>query len=379
MSARKIAIVDDKAPMKHQSSLRWNAARWVLPVVTGALAVGIFILDTVTDLEIAVDVLYVIVVLLSASFCRRRGILLVSAGCMGLTVLSHFVTPTGLPMIGLINDGLGLVAILAATYLVLKMKSTEVAMHAARAQLAHVSRMTTLGELTALIAHEINQPLAAIVTNGNACLRWLAHKSPNLPEAGQAAQRIVESGERASRVIVRIRDFAKRSHHEKEWLDIDEAIREIVALTAAEIQQNRISLRTRLADDLPPVLGHRIEIEQVVLNLILNAVESVAAGAEGPRDILVSAAKDASGNVRVAVSDSGRGLEGKEGERLFEPFYTTKPEGMGMGLAISRSIVEAHGGRIWATPNAPRGAVVQLTLPAEAGGTKPPHSPPRKN
>jgi signal transduction histidine kinase len=156
--------------MRRQTNIRAAAARWVLPVATGALAGAIFIMDTVTDLEIAVDVLYVVVVLLSVSFCQRRGILLVSAGCMALTVLSHFVTPTGSPVIGLINDGFGLVAILATTYLVLRMKASEAAMYAARAQLAHISRMTTLGELTTLIAHEINQPLAAIVTNGNACL-----------------------------------------------------------------------------------------------------------------------------------------------------------------------------------------------------------------
>jgi signal transduction histidine kinase len=374
MATGEIAIPQPKNSMRRQTNIRAAAARWVLPVATGALAGAIFIMDTVTDLEIAVDVLYVVVVLLSVSFCQRRGILLVSAGCMALTVLSHFVTPTGSPVIGLINDGFGLVAILATTYLVLRMKASEAAMYAARAQLAHISRMTTLGELTTLIAHEINQPLAAIVTNGNACLRWLQRKPPNLPEAKQAVERVVESGERASNVIVRIRDFAKRSHHQREWLDINRAIREIIGLTAAEIQQNRISLRTRFADDLPLVLADRVEIQQVVLNLILNAVEAVAAGAGGARDVLVSTSRDTAGGVHIAVRDSGGGFDSKKGEQLFEPFYTTKPEGMGMGLAISRSIVEAHGGRISATPNVPRGAIVQLTLPSEDDGTKRPHS-----
>jgi signal transduction histidine kinase len=363
-----------KTPLKRRSKISSAAAKSFLPVMTAVLAGGIFIMDTVTDWEIAVDVLYVAVVLLSVGFCRTRGILLVSTGCIALTILSHFVAPTGSPTIGLINDGLGIVAILATTYLVLRMKSTEVAMHAARAQLAHVSRVTTLGELTALIAHEINQPLAAIVTNGNACMRWLARKPANLPEARNAVERIVQDGDRASNVIVRIRDFAKRSQHQKEWLDVNDAIREIVALTANEIQQNRISLRARLADDMPPILADRIEMQQVMLNLILNAVEAVGAAPEGARDVLIATASDVQGNVLVSVRDSGGGISAQTVDRLFEPFYTTKPEGMGMGLTISRSIVEAHGGRIWASSDPPHGTVVQFTLPTDPNGTKLPRS-----
>jgi C4-dicarboxylate-specific signal transduction histidine kinase len=336
----------------------------VLPVATAILAACIFILDTVTGLEIAVDVLYVAIVLMSASFCQRRGIIIVSAGCMALTVLSFFLTFTASRGSDVINDGIGLVAIGATTYLVLRIKSAETAMHSARAQVAHIARLTTLGELTASIAHEVNQPLAAIVTNGNAAVRWLAHKSPNLQEARQALERIVNNGNRASNIIERIRGLAKRSRIDKERLNINKPIQEIIGLTATEIQQNRISLRTQLSDDLPLVLGDQIQLQQVLLNLILNAIEAMNSAAEGSREMLISSAENESGDVLVTVRDTGTGLEANTLVRLFDAFYTTKPHGLGMGLAISRSIVEAHEGQIWAIPNTPRGATIQFTLPS---------------
>jgi signal transduction histidine kinase len=349
--------------MKRRPNLRAIANAPILPTVTTLLAVGIFILDTATGLEIAVDVLYVAVVLMSAGFCQRRGIIVVSAGCMALTVLSFFLTFTPSPSADIINDGLGLVAIGATTYLVLRIKSAETAMHAARAQVAHIARVTTLGELTVSIAHEVNQPLAAIVTNGNACMRWLGHEPPNLREAKQAVERIVNNGNRASDVIERIRDFSKRSPIHNERLNINKLIYETISLTTAEIQQNRISLRTQFSDDLPLVEGDRIQLQQLLLNLILNAIEAMGSTTEGSREVLISTAENESGDALVAVRDSGGGLEADALDRLFDAFYTTKPNGMGMGLAISRSIVEAHDGRIWAMPNAPRGATFQFTLP----------------
>jgi signal transduction histidine kinase len=349
--------------IERQPYLRPTINAPILPVVTAVLAAGIFILDTVTGLEIAVDVLYVVIVLMSAGFCQRRGIIIVSAGCMTLTVLSFFLTFTPSPSTDVINDGLGLVAIGATTYLVLRIKSSEVAMHSARAQVAHITRVTTLGELTASIAHEVNQPLAAIVTNGNACLRWLGHKPPNLREARQAAERIVDNGNRASNIIERIRELAKRSPTHKERLNINKPIREIISLTTTEIQQNRISLHTQLSGGLPLVLGDQIQLQQVLLNLILNAIEAMSSTADGSREMLISSAKNEFGDVLVTVRDSGCGLEAKTLDRLFDAFYTTKPNGMGMGLAISRSIVEAHDGQIWVIPNASRGAIVQFTLP----------------
>jgi C4-dicarboxylate-specific signal transduction histidine kinase len=349
--------------IKRQQYLRATANAPLLPVFTVVLAAGIFILDTITDFEIAADVLYVAIVLMSVSFCQRRGIIIVSAGCMTLTVLSHFLSHSGSPRAGLINDGLGLVAIAATTYLVLRIKSSEAAMHSARAQVAHIARVTTLGELTASIAHEVNQPLAAIVTNGDAALRWLAHKSPNLGEARQAVERIVNDGNRASHVIGRIRSLAMRSPIQKEWLNINKPIQEIVSLTATEIQQNRISLHTQLSDNLPRVFGDEIQLQQVLLNLIHNAIEAMSSDADGPREMLIGSAENDAGDVVVTVRDSGVGLETNTLARLFDAFYTTKPNGMGMGLAISRSIIEAHEGQIWATPNAPRGAIMQFSLP----------------
>jgi signal transduction histidine kinase len=351
--------------MKRRLSFWATTNASILPIVTAALAIGIFILDTFTGLAIAVDVLYVAIVLMSASFCQRRGIIIVSAACVALTVLSFFLTFTftDSPSTDVINDGLGLVAIGATTYLVLRIKSADTAMHAARAQIAHIARVTTLGELTASIAHEVNQPLAAIVTNGNACLRWLAHKPPNLPEAKQAVERIVENGNRASNIIERIRDLAKRSSMQKERLNINEPIHEIISLTITEIQQNRISLHTELSGNLPLVLGDRVQLQQVLLNLILNAIEAMSSATEGARDLSISTAENGSGDIIVTVRDSGSGLETNTLARLFDAFYTTKRNGMGMGLAISRSIVEAHDGQIWAAPNAPRGAILQFTLP----------------
>jgi signal transduction histidine kinase len=259
---------------------------------------------------------------------------------------------------------ISLSAIGATSYLALKIVSAEVAVHEARAQLAHIARLTTLGELTASIAHEVNQPLTAVVTSGNACLRWLASQPPNLERAKNAVDRIVKDANRASDVVRRVRALAKRAPPHKEWLNINQTILETIALTRSEIEQNRIALRTRLEDDLPLVLGDRIQLQQVILNLIINAIEGIGAAAEGPRELLVDSSKGDSHDVLVAVRDTGGGLTPGEVEHVFDPFYTTKSEGMGMGLTISRSIIEAHGGRVWATPNLPRGAVFQFTLPS---------------
>jgi signal transduction histidine kinase len=188
--------------------------------------------------------------------------------------------------------------------------------------------------------------------------------SPNLQEAKQAVERIVDNGDRASNVIERIRDLARRSQVHNERLNINESILEIISLTTTEIQQSRISLRTQLSDDLPLVLGDRIQLQQVLLNLILNAIEAMSSTAEGSREMLISSGKNELGDALVAIRDSGGGLEIKTIDRLFDAFYTTKPNGMGMGLAISRSIVEAHDGEIWAMPNTPHGAIIQFTLPA---------------
>ena len=253
------------------------------------------------------------------------------------------------------------IAVLETNNDITERKRAEEALDKAQAELAHVTRVTTLGEMTASIAHEINQPLAAVVNNASACLRWLA--APNLEEARQSAARIIADGHRAGEIIGRIRALAKKSPPRKDWLDINETILEVTALARSEVQGNRVSLETQLADDVPLILGDRIQLQQVILNLIINAIEAMSGANEGPRELLVGSGKDESQGVLVTVRDSGPGLDPESLDHLFTAFYTTKPQGMGMGLAISRSIIEAHGGRLWATLNAPRGAVFQFTLP----------------
>ena len=255
------------------------------------------------------------------------------------------------------------IAVLETNNDITERKRAEEALDKAQAELAHVTRVTTLGEMTASIAHEINQPLAAVVNNASACLRWLAGQAPNLEEARQSAALIIADGHRAGEIIGRIRALAKKSPPRKDWLDINETILEVTALARSEIQKNRVSLQTQLSSDLPLILGDRIQLQQVILNLIINAIEAMSGAGDGPRELQVGSAKDESQGVRVAVRDSGPGLDPESLDHLFTAFYTTKPQGMGMGLAISRSIIEAHGGRLWATPNKDRGATFQFTLP----------------
>jgi len=244
-------------------------------------------------------------------------------------------------------------------------KRAEEALHKAQAELAHVTRVATLGEMTASISHEVNQPLAAVVTNANACLRWLARQSPDLDEARAAVERIIRDGSRASEVIGRIRALVKKSPPQKDWLNINDIILEVIALARNEMHRNRVSLQTRLSDDVPLLHGDRIQLQQVILNLIINGIEAMNGIDEGRRELIVSTERETNGSngLLIAVRDSGVGLNSENLEHLFDPFYTTKPDGMGMGLAISRSIIEAHGGRLWATLNTPCGAVFQFTLP----------------
>ena len=243
-------------------------------------------------------------------------------------------------------------------------KRADEALHKTQAELAHVTRVATLGELTASIAHEVNQPLAAIVTNGNACLRWLAGDSPNLDEARETARRIIRDGNRAGDVIGRIRTLLRKTGTEKELLDMNQAVREVVALAEGEVRRNGVALRTELTGDLPPILGDRVELEQVVLNLIMNAIETMSAIGDRPRELVVRTQSGEVDQVCVTVQDSGIGLDPQSMGRIFDAFYTTKSQGMGMGLAISRSIVENHGGQLWAVPNEGPGATFQFTLQA---------------
>ena len=242
------------------------------------------------------------------------------------------------------------------------------ALREAQAELAHVNRVTTMGLLAASIAHEITQPVAATVTNADAALRWLGGQRPDLEEARQALAHIIEDGKRAGEIIDRIRGLIKRAPSRNDRLDINETILEVIALTRSEMQRNGVSLRTRFANGLPLVQGDRIQLQQVILNLIVNAVEAMSDARDAARDLLISTGKDPSNAVLVDVRDSGSGLDPKGLNRVFDAFYTTKPSGIGMGLPICRSIIEAHGGRIWATANLPQGADFKFTLPVGENG-----------
>jgi PAS domain S-box-containing protein len=245
-------------------------------------------------------------------------------------------------------------------------------------ELAHANRVATMGQLSASIAHEINQPIAAVIANASAGLRWLGARPPELEQVRQALGRIVRDGTRAGEVIGRIRALVKKVPPRRElFLDINQAIREVIALTQTETQRNAVSLHSRLADDLPFVSADRVQLQQVMINLIINAIEAMAGADDGPRELTIVSGIDDVNDVVVEVHDTGPGLDPEKLDRLFQSFYTTKPDGIGMGLAISRSIVEAHGGRLSATPNEPRGAVFRMTLPVEEAlaGT-PDRSPP---
>src|ERR1700686_3160594 len=234
-----------------------------------------------------------------------------------------------------------------------------------RQGLPHANRIMTMGQLTASIAHEVNQPIAAVVTNAQAALRWLNMQPSDPEEVRQALDRIVRNGRRAGDVIGRIRALVAKAAPRNDQLDINEVMLEVIALTRSELRGSGTSLQTQLANRLPLILGDRIQLQQVMLNLIFNAVEAMSGSGDGSRELLIRTEQDGPVGVLVAVQDSGPGLKPESVDRLFDAFYTTKPDGMGMGLSICRSIIEAHGGRVWATANVPRGAVFRFNLPRQ--------------
>jgi PAS domain S-box-containing protein len=456
-----------------------------LPIAAGAFAIAVFVIDTATTLDIAIAVLYVVVVLVSADMFGRRGVLLVAAGCLALTVaayvLSHGLTTGN----ALLRCFVSLAAISITTLLALRNLSAnavlrnqaqlldlthdsvfvrdmndvitywnrgaaelygwdarqaigrkshelvqttysipfetimstllhtgrwegelvhtrrdrtqvtvasrwslqrdardrpiailetntditarnraEEALHRAQAELAHVARVTTLGELTASIAHEVNQPLAAMVTNGEACLRWLSHDKPDMDEVRGAIDRIIRDGKRASDVIWRIRSLSQKAGSEKAPVSLNEVINDILPLLQREVLSHRVSLRLNLAPDLPAVMGDRIQLQQVVVNLLMNGIQAMASVNDRPRELSIWTSRHEGDRVLVGVRDTGVGIGTSDPTKLFDAFYTTRPNGMGMGLSICRSIIEAHGGRVWAAREAGPGATFQFALPS---------------
>ena len=245
-------------------------------------------------------------------------------------------------------------------------RRSEDALSKLRAELAHMARVTTLGALTASIAHEVNQPLAGIITNASTSLLMLADDPPNIAGAIESADRTIRDANRASQVIGRLRTLFRKRGSGGESFDLNEATREVLALSQRELQRARVIVQTELADDLPPVIGDRVQLQQVVLNLVLNATEAMSLIEDRPRQLVVRTDRADGDCVRLGVRDTGPGFEAQNANRLFETFYTTKPEGMGIGLSISRSIIERHQGRLWAEPNDGPGATFVFSIPRVA-------------
>ena len=231
-------------------------------------------------------------------------------------------------------------------------------------ELAHVVRVTTMGELTASIAHEVNQPLTAVITNANACLRWLANDQPNVAEARASVTRIVRDGQRAADVIRRVRALVKKSPPQPTPQDVNDLLGEVLSLLHDALISKRVEAHVQLADDMPAVLGDRVQLQQVILNLVMNGVEAMSAVSDRPRTLVVASRVLETGDVSLTVRDCGIGLDPASAEKVFEPFFTTKVDGMGMGLSVCRSIVQSHGGHLWASMNEGAGATFHVALPA---------------
>jgi two-component system, LuxR family, sensor kinase FixL len=461
------------------------------PFIAGALAVIIFVIDTFTPLDIAIAVLYVIVVLMAANFLRQRGVILVGLACAGLTLLSFILergywdTSDSLGRMLVSLTAIGVTTILALnrqkaedawrrseTYLteaqrlsrtgsfswkiateeqtwseeifriyeydatmkptldlvrrrshpddatmleqafeqavsgaqiidithrllmpdgsvkhvkvlahpaqdaadnveyigvlmdITAAKQAEEALQELQASLDHVTRVTALGELTASIAHEVNQPLAAIVTYGDAGLRWLNREVPQLDEVRSAIERMIDCSKLSGEVIARLRALSRKTAPEMIRLDINDVINEVLSLIRREISNHQVSVRLDLAASLPPIFGDRVQLQQVILNLLVNGIQAMTLVGDRPRELLIRSQADSTGQILVEVGDSGIGIDPAHAGQLFNAFFTTKADGMGMGLSICRSIIEAHGGRIWASPNAGPGTIFQFTLPA---------------
>jgi C4-dicarboxylate-specific signal transduction histidine kinase len=244
---------------------------------------------------------------------------------------------------------------------------SEQALGKAQAALAHVARVHTVSTLTASIAHEVNQPLTGITTNGSVCLRMLTADPPDVAGASEAARRTIRDAQRAANVVARVRALFSNEESAAEPVDLNEATREVIALSSSELQRNSVLLRSDFAEDLPVVIGERIPLQQVILNLLRNATDAMVGGSEPPRQLLIRTQRE-NDSVRLTVRDTGEGFSHKNVDKLFDAFYTTKSDGMGIGLSVSRSIVERHHGRLWAEPNEGPGATFSFSIPSDPAG-----------
>jgi C4-dicarboxylate-specific signal transduction histidine kinase len=275
-----------------------------------------------------------------------------------------YVRTSGKPVFSETGDFLGYRGVSTDITASIRADQAEQALRNAQAELAHVTRVTTLGELTASIAHEVNQPLAALIANAEACLSWLDRTPPDLDAARRSVEWIVEDGNRASAVIQHVRALAKKTDVEKAPLDLNEVANDAVALVQRELASHGATLELQFAPDLPRIFGDRVQLQQVIINLVINAVEAMAAVTDRPRKLTIRSGRQEDGKIFLSVADTGVGLADAAAERMFMPFFTTKPSGMGMGLSICRSIVEAHEGRLSASRNDDAGATFEFALPA---------------
>ena len=329
----------------------------------GVIMAAIFVADTATHYEVAAAVFYAVVILSAARVLSRPMLVGLAVLCLAMTAISLTFTPEGNWSSGLVNMGISMTAIVITTYLVLKMEAARTAAHDAQARLMRLARVKSLEGLTTSIAHEVNQPLAAIVTSGHACQRWLSQEPPNLAKARQALDRILDDAARASSIIARVRSLTRGEPPHRSEFDFNQAVLEIIALSRAEIDRNHILLTTDLRPGLPPAVADRVQIQQVAGNLLLNAIEAMAATPAQARTIRIASALEGR-TVVLSVFDSGTGIPPGMLEHLFEAFWTTKQEGIGVGLSISRAIIEANGGKIWAEPNEGGGAIFRFSVAA---------------
>ena len=335
----------------------------LLLLAIGSLALFIFALDTLSDPQISVAVAYVAIVLLSVGFLRRSSVILIAAGCMALALISHFIAPSSSLHTVFVNLAINLTTIAAATYLALRMQRTQAAANEAHFQMMHLARLTAMGELTSALVHELSQPLAAVSTGGEAALRWLAHSPPDVAETRAAIVQLVADAKRASVVVQRIRDLVRKAPATKTGIGLSQLIAETATLMTRESESRSITLHWDTAKTLPFIQGDRIQLQQAIINLWLNAMEAIEAAEGHPREIKISARQVSPHKVAISVADTGIGLDSAHADSLFEAFRTTKPNGLGLGLSITRSIVEAHGGHIRITSNKPYGAIAEMILP----------------
>ncbi|MBA8840555.1 sensor histidine kinase [Ochrobactrum sp. RH2CCR150] len=311
------------------------------------ISAAIFVFDTVTDYAIAAAVFYTAVVLVSARMFTHRTVIGVAAGCIALTVVSFGLTRSGAYNVGFINTLISILAIACTAYLGLKLVDAEAEAHETRERLLRLARLTTLGQLTGSITHEVSQPLVAIETSAGAGRRWLLQDPPNTARALSAFERISADSHRASEILDRVRRLSKGEKPKVGSFDFNMAIREMVDLASAELYRNDVHFEFDLATELPPAWADRVQIQQVFGNLILNGAEAMSQIENGERHLLITSSLGENASLRFAIADTGPGLTNIARERLFDAFWTTKEGGFGLGLTISRTIVEANGGRIW--------------------------------